>query len=222
MLMSNLAISLVVLVCVFGGALLGIILRKVLPQDHFNADSKTTVNLAIGLVAAMAALVLGLVVSAAASSFFTQRDELNQISAKIVVLDRILDQYGPATQRARQTMREVVEDILYRIWPHERASDVPRQIGDSEAVYDAIQRLSPQDEEQRALKRDALSIAMDIGRTRWLMFAQQTSPLPTLFLVVVVLWISIVYTSFGLYAPRNATVIAALFLGAMSVAGAIL
>lgn len=221
--MSNLAVSLIVLACVFGGALLGIFLRKVLPQDHLNAESKSTVNLAVGLVATLAALVLGLVVSAAATSFFAQRDEWNQVSAKIVVLDRILAHYGPAAQKARQKLREVGEDVLYRMWPQEHASgsDVPQQVSNPEAVYESIQRLSPQDEEQRDLKHDALGIAMDIGRTRWLMFVQQTSPLPTPFLVVVVFWITIVYTSFGLYAPRNATVIVALFLGALSVAGAI-
>src|SRR5262249_30533762 len=222
--MSNLALSLFVLACIFGGALFGIFLRRVLPQDHLSAESKGTVHLAIGLVGTMAALVLGLVVSAAATSYSAQRDELNQMSAKTVVLDRILDQYGPAARSARKKMREVVEDMLYRIWPQEQASgsDLPPHVDDSEAVYDEIQRLSPRDEEQRALKREALSIAMDIGRTRWLMFVQQGSPVPTLFLVLVVLWISVVYASFGLYAPRNATVIVALFLGALSVAGAIL
>jgi len=202
----------------------GIFLRKVLPQDHLNAESKSTVNLAIGLVATMAALVLGLVVSAAANSFFAQRNGLNQVSAKIIALDRILAHYGPAAQKARQTMRDVVEDLLYRIWPEEHASGsaVPQQVGDPEAVYETIQRLSPQDEEQRTLKREALGIGLDIGTTLWLMFVQQTSPLPTFFLVTVVLWISVVYTSFGLYAPRNATVLVALFVGALSVAGAIL
>ncbi|HEY7402623.1 MAG TPA: hypothetical protein VIB39_03815 [Candidatus Angelobacter sp.] len=221
--MSNLAVSLLVLACVFGGALVGIFLRKVLPQDHLNAESKSTVNLAIGLVATLAALVLGLVVSAAATSFFAQRDEWNQVCAKMVVLDRTLDHYGPAAQKARQKLREVAEDILYRMWPQEHVSgsNVPQQVSDPEAVYESIQRLSPQDEEQRDLKREALSTAIELGRTRWLMFVQQTSPLPTPFLVVVVFWITVVYTSFGLYAPRNATVIVALFLGALSVAGAI-
>ncbi|HKD80835.1 MAG TPA: hypothetical protein VKH81_14150 [Candidatus Angelobacter sp.] len=221
--MSNLAVSLLVLVCVFGGALLGIFLRRTLPQDHLSSESKSTVNLAIGLVATLAALVLGLVVSAAASSFFAQRDEWNQVCAKIVVLDRVLDHYGPAAQKARQQLREVVEDILYRMWPQERVpgSNVPQKISDPEAVYESIQRLSPQSEEQRDLKHDALGIALEIGRTRWMMFVQQTSPLPTPFLVIVVFWITVVYMSFGLYAPRNATVIVALLLGALSVAGAI-
>jgi len=67
-----------------------------------------------------------------------------------------------------------------------------------------------------------LGVARDIGKSRWLMFAQQSSQIPTAFLAVVAVWLSIVFASFGLYAPRNATVIVALFLGALSVGGAVL
>jgi hypothetical protein len=222
--MNPLIISLLVFACVFGGAVVGMLLRPALPEDHLSADSRNTVNRGIGLVGTMAALVLGLVVSSAASSYFAQRDELNQISSKLVLLDRTLAQYGPAAGRARQTLRELVAGVLDRFWPQEHAPGTPlaSQVGGADALYDEIQRLSPQDAEQRALKNDALGVASDIGKTRWLMFAQQSSRIPTAFLAVVAVWLSIVFTSFGLYAPRNATVIVALFLGALSVAGAIL
>ena len=222
--MNPLAISLLVFACVFGGAVVGILLRPVLPDDHLNADSRNTVNRGIGLVGTMAALVLGLVVSSAASSYFAQRDELNQISAKFVFLDRILAQYGPAAEQARHALRELVAGVLDRFWPEEHTGGPPSTsgAGGADALYDEIQRLSPQDDEHRVLKSDALGVARDIGKSRWLMFAQQSSQIPTAFLAVVAVWLSIVFTSFGLYAPRNATVIVALFLGALSVGGAVL
>ena len=220
--MNPLAISLLVFACVFGGAVLGILLRPVLPEDHLNADSRNTVNRGIGLVGTMAALVLGLVVSSAASSYFAQRDELNQISAKFVFLDRILAQYGPAAEQARHALRELVAGVLDRFWPEEHTGGPSSEAGGADAMYDEIQRLSPQDDEHRVLKSDALGVARDIGKSRWLMFAQQSSQIPTAFLAVVAVWLSIVFASFGLYAPRNATVIVALFLGALSVGGAIL
>ena len=222
--MSPIAISLVVFACIFGGALAGILLRTVLPENHLSAESKSTVNLGIGLVGTMAALVLGLVVSSAAGSYFAQRDELNQMSAKLVLLDRILAHYGPEAQKARQLMRDGVIDMLDRMWPQERKHGAPvtPQVGSADALYEQIEQLSPRDDAQRALKGQAVNMAMEIGRTRWLMFAQQSSPVPTPFLVIVAVWLSIVFTSFGLYAPRNATVIVALFLGALSVGGAIL
>jgi hypothetical protein len=41
------------------------------------------------------------------------------------------------------------------------------------------------------------------------------------FLVLLVFWVNIIFLSFGLFAPPNATVIATLFLCALSVSGAI-
>jgi hypothetical protein len=222
--MSAFGISLLVFLCVFGGALLGIVLRSRLPENHLSADSRSTVNLGIGLVGTMAALVLGLVVSSAAGSYFAQRDELNQMCARLVLLDRILAHYGPAADEARRTMREVVADMLDRMWPEEHRSDTPvaPKIENGNILYERIQELSPQDDAQRVLKGNALNVAMELGRTRWLMFAQQSSPVPMAFVVIVAVWLSIVFASFGLFAPRNATVIVALFLGALSIAGAIL
>lgn len=222
--MSPLAISVLVFVCVFGGAVIGMLLRSALPEHHLSAESKSTVNLGIGLVATMAALVLGLVVSSAAGSYFAQRDELNQMSARLVLMDRILAHYGPEADATRRTLRAVVADMLDRMWPeeHRRGTPIAPQVKSGDALYDGIQQLSPQNDAQRSLKSDAQSVAMDIGRTRWLMFAQQSSPVPTSFVVIVAVWLSIVFASFGLYAPRNATVVIALFLGALSVGGAIL
>lgn len=222
--MSPLAISLLVFVCVFGGAVIGMLLRSVLPEHHLSSESRNSVNLGIGLVATMAALVLGLVVSSAAGSYFAQRDELNQMSARLVLLDRILAHYGPEADSTRGTLRAVVADLLDRMWPeeHKRGTPLAPQVKNGDALYDGIQQLSPHSDAQRSLKGDAQSVAMDIGKTRWLMFAQQSSPVPTSFVVIVAVWLSIVFASFGLYAPRNATVVIALFLGALSVGGAIL
>ena len=41
------------------------------------------------------------------------------------------------------------------------------------------------------------------------------------FLVVLVFWLSMIFTSFGLFAPANSTVVAVLLVCALSVAGAI-
>jgi hypothetical protein len=62
---------------------------------------------------------------------------------------------------------------------------------------------------------------MGAGQTRWLMYEQGNVPLPRPLLVVVVFWLTIVFISFGLYAPRNPTVVGVLFLCALSVSGAI-
>ena len=115
--MNSIAIGLIVFACVFGGGLLGLFLRAALPEHHLSADSKASVTLGMGLVGTMAALVLGLLIASAANSFDTQRNELTELSAKVVLLDRLLGHYGPETKNARELLRSLVTRMLDEIWP---------------------------------------------------------------------------------------------------------
>ncbi len=57
------------------------------------------------------------------------------------------------------------------------------------------------------------------AQARWLVAAQNSIPLP--FLVTLVFWLAILFISFGLFAPRNATAVMVLLLCAVSVSAAI-
>ena len=220
--MSDMAISGIVFACVFGGALLGMFLRAALPDHHLSTDSKDVVKLGMGLIGTMAALLLGLLIASAKGSYDTQSSELTQMSTNIILLDRVMAHYGPETKEARDLLRRSVVVALDQIWPETTSG--PAQLEptrESEGFLDKIQRLSPQNEAQRSLKAQALGISTDLGRTRWLLFEQAGSSISTPFLVVVVFWLTIIFVSFGLFAPPNATVIAILFVCALSVSGAI-
>jgi hypothetical protein len=221
--MDSVVISLIAFICIFGGVVLGMFLRTRLPEQHLSADSKGAVNVGIGIVGTMAGLVLGLLVASAVGFYSSQKDELTVISAKLVLMDRLLAHYGPEAHQARALLRDTVLEILHRMWPGEGSSGAPPAPNTgSEAFYDRIQELSPQNDEQRSIKGTVLSIAMDIGNTRWLMFEQESFPIPKKLLAIVVLWFTVVFASFGLHAPRNSTVMATFFLCAVSVACAIL
>ena len=75
-----------------------------------------------------------------------------------------------------------------------------------EILYNKIQALSPKNDALRSLQSQALSVVMETGRTRWLMYAQATASVSTPLLVVLVLWLTVIFISFGLFAPFNATV----------------
>ena len=221
--MHALAIASVVFACLFGSALLGMFLRGSLPADHLSADSKDVVKLAMGLVATMAALVLGLLTASAKSSFDTQNSEVQQSAAQIILLDRTLAQYGPETRDVRELLRRAVAFRLALTWPEDgsgtRRSTAPRRHRPSRSSRTSIRALAPQNDAQRALQSRALQITDDLLETRWLIFAQAGNSLPVPFLVVLVFWLAVLFASFGLFAPRNATVIAALLLCALAVSG---
>ncbi|HKN73851.1 MAG TPA: hypothetical protein VJW94_01640 [Candidatus Acidoferrum sp.] len=220
--MSSIAISLITFAFVFGGALLGITLRAVLPQEHLRDESKDVVKLGVGLIATMAALVLGLLIASAKSSFDTQNTEVTEASSRIVLLDRVLAHYGPEAKEARDSLRSAVARILDSV----SAKDVPdpSQLKSSagvEVVYDKIQLLSPMDDAQRSIQAQALSIAIGLLQTRWLVTEQRVNSVSLPLLTVLIFWLTIIFISFGLFAPRNATVVVSLLISALSVSGAI-
>jgi hypothetical protein len=220
--MSSIAVSTIVFTCVFGGAVSGIFLRRALPPDHLSPDSKDVVRTSMGLVAIMAALVLGLLISSAKSFYDAQSSELMEMSTRIILLDRLLAHYGPETKEARDLLRSTVAGSIDKIWPQQRAH--PSEPGAPAAGPDALiiklQALSPKDDTQRSLQAQALSVVISLAQTRWLMYEQGADSLSKPMLMTLVFWLTAIFVSFGLFAPHNTTVIAALFLAALSVSGA--
>lgn len=220
--MSSITVSLIVFACIFGGAVFGILLRGALPKHHLGADSKDIVKLGMGLVGTMAALVLGLLVASAKGSYDAQSAELTQLSANAALLDRGLALYGPETKETRALLRSAIARIFDELWSKD-GSSAPKTLpsASSGILYEKIQGLSPKNDTQRSLQVQALSIAVDLGKTRWLMYAQSNMSVSIPLLIVLVLWLTVIFISFGLFAPLNATVIASLFVSALSVSGAI-
>ena len=224
--MTGIATASIVLACVSGGALFGMFLRRVLPEDHLNNDTKDVVKLGTGIVATMAALVLGLLIASAKSQYDAQRDGLDQISAKFILVDAALAQYGPEAAGARDLLRHTVASALNRIWPQDTSQTSTLTATDTtaggRAIYDLVQKLSPQNDMQRRLQSQALQLLQELAQTRWLLAAQlesRTVPLP--FLMILIFWLTVLFASFGLFSPRNATAAGALFVCALSVSAAI-
>jgi hypothetical protein len=220
-------IALLVLACVFGGALVGMFLRLLIPEHHLSEDTKDVIKLGMGLIATMTALVLGLMIATAKGSYDTQSEAVKHTAAKVLLLDRLLSNYGPETKEVRDLLRRTVASRLQAIWPEDRARaqraqlDAPEMLLTDRTIESQILQLSPRNDGQRWLQTQALRVSRDIMETRWFVLGSQGSSIPVQFLVVVVFWLMIIFVSFGLFSPRNATVVAVLFLCALSVAGSI-
>ena len=221
--MSSIATGSIVFACVFGSAASAMLVSKALPKHHLSSDTKELVKLAMGLVATMAALVLGLLVASAKGSYDTQKSEVVQMAGKVVFLDRLLAHYGPQAAEARAVLRRATEGAIARIWPKNRAQApqlAPRNAS-GDALYEALQKLAPANDAQTSLKSQALAISMDIGQMRWLLFEQSGSSISTPLLVIVVFWLAILFFSFGLFGPSNGTAVASLLVAALSVSASI-
>jgi len=221
--MNTMVFSILVTASLLAAVLVGQRIRRFIPEHHLNADTRDTVKLAMGLVATMSALLLGLLVSSAKGSFDTTRSEVIQMAAKITFLDRVLIIYGPEATPVRAGFRETVDGAVRRMWPedHNLPAQLAPNIQAGDAVYFALQGLSPQNDTQRAAKAQAASLATELAQLRTLLLAQSASSISKPLLIVVVCWLVVIFFSFSVLAPPNTTASLALLVAAISVAGAI-
>jgi hypothetical protein len=90
-----------------------------------------------------------------------------------------------------------------------------------EEIGNRVRALVPATELQRALQSRAVHLIGDVEQARWLGFEETESRTPAAFLVVLVSWLAAMFAGFGLFAPRNATALAALAIGALAVSTAV-
>jgi len=224
--MSSITIALISAGCIFGGVLLGMFLKSRLPEHHLSNESKETVKLGAGMLATLSALILGLLVSSAKNTFDTVNAEVVQAAAKIIYLDRVLASYGPETGPARQVLHQSLVSRVQMIWPEDRKKSEAglaafERANSLETFQLMLRELTPTNDLQRQMFQQAQQLCSDMQQARWLAIEQTQAALPTPFLVVVLFWLTALHMSFGLFAPRNGTVITVLLLCALSVSGAI-
>lgn len=205
--------------------MLGMLLRSRLPEHHLSSDSKDVIKLAMGLLGTMSALVLALLITAAKSSHDTQSGEITQMAADCILLDRVLAHYGAETNKARDLLRITLARAIDEIWPQQKRQatnwDLRGTTAGADTFLEQIQQLEPHNEYQRSLHTQAVQIATDLGRIRALLMEQTQGTIPMPFLVVVVLWLTVIFTGFGMLAPRNSTLVGVLFLSSLSLAAAL-
>jgi hypothetical protein len=222
--MNNIMIGVMVLAAMLAGALAGMKVGRRLPEDHLTDETRNLVSVSMAMVATITALVLGLLISNANSSFTRLGADVTDLSAKILRLDHILSRYGPDAAPARATLLQYAEHKASDLFPDE-SGDV--RLGNP-VTYDLLQGVeekilsvkpaSPRDEWWLS---QAMTIAGKIGDTRWLLAQQVGQGTPKTFVALLVFWLTLLFASFGLFAPRNLTCTVTLTLCALAVAGAV-
>jgi len=224
--MNSLTVAAIVFSSAFGAALVGMYLQRLTPKHYLEAETKEIIRLATGLIATMAALVLGLLVSGAKSTFDDESDNFKQLGLNFVLMDRTLAQFGEGSEPAREHLKRTVAQTIDTLWPaaqtQKGALDDARITVEGVGLYDALRELKPADDDQRSLRDQALQLNTELTRDRWRAIQPSDGSLPMIFLVVVACWLAVLFASFGLFAPQNKLALASLFICAASVAGAML
>ena len=226
--MNPTIVGVIVFVSTFAGALLAMWLRSTLPEHHLDANTRDTVKTSIGLIATMTALVLGLVTASAKSAFDAVDTTVKQTAAELLALDRVLARYGSEASTIRKGLRDTIEPRIEMIWPQrsskpgtlETLASATWLVG-AERLVTAVQDLKPHNDSQRAFQKRALDLGEKLLAARWLVTDETTASIPVPFMAVLLCWLTIIFASFGLLAPRNVTVVMVLFVCALSVGSAL-
>ncbi|MBY5558531.1 DUF4239 domain-containing protein [Rhizobium leguminosarum] len=204
---------------------IGLMVRSRLPDHHLNAESKDVIRLATAVVGTLSALTLGLLIASAKSSYDNAEVEMRTAAARVLLLDRVMAQYGPETDKARQLLRELIERRLSRGWTaettDETSGNAPGEYQDIEAVQAVLRSLLPRGSVQHSLQARAVEVSGMMAEAHWLLVESGEEGLPWAFVTVLVCWLSLLFATFGLQAPANLTVLSILLVCALSVAGAI-
>ena len=214
----------VVFVCIAGGVLFGWLLRRALPGHHLSEDTKDVVRLGTGLIATIAALVLGLLIASAKTSFDMRNTQVKQLIANVILIDGFLTAYGAEAATARALLRHDVQGMAAQIWNEQAAgpSKAPYVVSQGAfAFYDALVELAPGNGAQESPKSRAIQASTELAKARLLLFADADNPIPMLFLAVLIFWLTIIFASFSLFAQPNGLAMGFLFVCGLSAAGAI-
>jgi hypothetical protein len=216
-------VSLIAFVVIFSGGILGIVLRRILPEEHFVPASEAVIKLVTGFVMTMTGIILGMLVSSAKSSYDGQKLLVAQMASDVILLDRSLAVYGSETDPIRIQGRVALEAAANRVWPATASTQVTLHPEEAMDRLEAqVNALEPKTSNQGFAKTHSMALLNDVQRCNWLLFVQSdTNKLSMPLLVILISWVLAIFISFGLYAPPNPTVIVTILLGAFAVSAAI-
>ena len=223
--MGPLVASIAAFVLMLLGAFVAVQLRRVLSDHHFTEDAKDIVRLSASLMATLAALVLSLLISSANNAYDAQRRELREIVANAVLLDSLLEEYGPQTRQQREKLREFADQLANSIWrqPGQPLTNERGFVSGDQAVRfrQSLRALPAADDRQRELRAQALQMSLASAQVRYVLYESHRNDFPVPFLVILIGWLAALFMSFCLFTPPNRIAIAALVILALSTSSAL-
>ncbi len=223
--MNSIGISLLVAGCIFAGGVGGLFLHRLLPREHLTRETQDVIKLGVGMLSVLASLVLGLLIATAKTSYDSTDQAIRNYAAELALLNETLRDYGGVASVPRDLLRDYTRGFLAEGWPqdgkHVAIDDDEKTRVLLEHVRESIRALKPVDKGQEALQVQAVTINMNLLRQRWLLIEQQGPSVQRVVLLVLVSWVTVIFASFGLNAPRNGTVVAAFLICSLAIGGSI-
>ena len=225
----------IVLLVLVASSALGLIVQPYLSEHHRSRDTMELIRLVVAMLVTFTALVLGMLTTSVKSSFDKADSGMKGFAAELIQLDESLRQYGGEAASAREQLRNYTAAVIASIWFEEVTppsnyypKGLPHGMSESLALGDKlnqvglmIRQLEPQDAMHRQLVADCIQRFNRVTERRWQLIEDAGGVISVPFASVVILWLAIVFASFGLNAPRNALVCVTISIAAASIASVI-
>jgi hypothetical protein len=206
------------------GIVIGTLVRARMPEHHLTGDSKEVIRLATALVATLTGLVLALMFAATRTSFEHTSAAVSRLAVSFTELDEVLEDYGPDALPIRKQLRADQERLIDAIWQDDAiAAGRPPVARRSHATgaLSLIRELQAKTPVQASLQARAIQIGTDIAQTRLTLLSQPPDSVSMPFMIVLVLWLMFIFTTFAMSSKPNATLSVVLFVCVLSASGAI-
>ncbi|RAO77280.1 hypothetical protein [Dyella jiangningensis] len=220
-------------------ALIGLGVRRVLPEEHKAQETVQLVQLVNGMLVTFAALMLSLLTTSAKSSFDIVADDFHVFASDLIQLDSTLRAYGDEGDQARALLRSYTAGTIASIWPHERRppgdyypkdispKDVTENIDDARLdqmlndVGKQVRRLPVTDPYHQSLRSEGLEQFARAMSAHWKLIEEAHSSISLPFFLTLAFWLFVIFLSFGLIAPHNALALVTIGLGSILLASVV-
>src|SRR5438046_8439120 len=125
--MIHVVTGLISFAAIFAGALIGLFARKRLPSHHLGSETQSAITVSVAVLGTLSALVLGLMITAANSSFSARSDEVRELSLQVIRIDRNLRRYGPEAEDVRAKVRTWATAKTQQLFPEKGTRPVSSQ-----------------------------------------------------------------------------------------------
>ncbi len=225
------AFFLMVLLCASAAA--GLFVNAHLPERHRSPDSIALVQLAITLLVTFIAIVLGMLTTSVKSGFDAAYNARGAYAGQLVQVDHCLRDYGPETSHMRAQLRAYVAAVIASTWPSEPrptgvafpdTSQMPRT-GESSVLAALINEvgleldaLEPADGMHRNLMSSCVAQYGELLKLRWTVIEGVRGSISAPFYWVLVIWLVILFATFGVRSPPSSMSVIVMALCAACVA----
>ena len=226
--MSSLEFALVVAAIMFVGGSLGLVLQRILPEEHVTGGSRDMIAAVVGLLTLLCALVTGLMIWTAYGVYAGQNTQIQALASKVMQLDLALSDYGPEANPARAQLRDALGRTIDQVWSADEsdsnfaANSFAAAIENMRARQKTLASLHPSTDAQKQALAAATSASDALTQARMQMAFALTAPISYPLLLTVVAWVVCLFCGFGLMARGTVTSVIALTIGSVAVASAVL